>query len=58
MICSICGDMLLREVVNSEARMLAHRFLRHQPPAVQWLGAMGISLAIVWLIGETARRLR
>ena len=58
MICSICGDMLLREVVQSESRMLAHRLLRHQPPAIQWAGALGISVLIVWLIGEFGRRLR
>jgi hypothetical protein len=57
-ICSICGDMLLSEVVQSESRMLAHRLLRHQPSAIQWAGAFGISVVIVWLIGEFGKRLR
>jgi hypothetical protein len=42
MICAVCGEILAQEVVQNEALWLAHRVLKHQPPAVQALGAIAL----------------
>ena len=52
MLCPICGEILKRAVMQSEARWLAHRLLKHQPPAIQALGALAISVGGMWLVSK------
>ncbi len=30
MVCAVCGEILAQEVVQNEARWLAHRLLKHR----------------------------
>jgi hypothetical protein len=48
MVCPVCGEILAHEVVKSEARWLAHRFLKHQPPEVQRLGVILFTVVGFW----------
>jgi hypothetical protein len=48
MVCAVCGEILAQEVVQSEARWLAHRLLKHQPPAVQALGVLTLTIVGFW----------
>jgi len=48
MVCAVCGEVLAQEVVQSEARWLAHRLLKHQTPAVQGLGVILFTVAGLW----------
>jgi len=47
-ICAVCGEVLAQEVVQNEARWLAHRLLKHQPPAVQALGVVALTIGGLW----------
>jgi len=48
MVCAVCGEVLAQEVVQSEARWLAHRLLKHQPPAIQGLGVIFFTVVGLW----------
>ncbi len=55
MICPDCGEFLVQEVLQSEARMIVHRLLRHQPPVVQWAATLGLTIGGLVLIGRIVR---
>jgi hypothetical protein len=52
MLCPVCGEVLARAVVQSEARWLAHHLLKHQPPTIQALGALALTFCGVWLVSK------
>ena len=56
MICPDCGEFLAQDVVQSEARMLVHRLLKHQPPAVQGAATLALTFGGLILLGKIARR--
>lgn len=48
MVCAACGEVLAQEVVQSEARWLAHRLLKHQSPTVQAAGVIVFTIGGLW----------
>jgi hypothetical protein len=48
MVCAVCGEVLAQEVVQNEARWLAHRLLKHQSPAIQALGVLAFTVGGLW----------
>lgn len=55
MLCPVCGEVLERAVVQSEARWLAHRLLKHQPSEIQAFGALLLSVGGMWLAAKLSR---
>ena len=58
MICPQCGDLLAETVIQEEARLLFHRWLRHQSPAVQAIATWALVLAGMWAIGQLTTRVQ
>ncbi|HEV3231420.1 MAG TPA: hypothetical protein VG245_04120 [Candidatus Dormibacteraeota bacterium] len=49
MICPICGEVILQNVIQGEAALVVHRFLKHEPPWVQAIATVGLAGAGWWL---------
>lgn len=55
MLCPQCGEVLVGNLVQREARLLAHRLLRHQNPVVQAVGALAFTLLANWLLTQIVK---
>lgn len=54
MLCPQCGEVLVGNLVQAEARLLAHRLFRHQSPAVQ-AAALAFTLLASWLLVQAVK---
>jgi hypothetical protein len=58
MICPECGEYLAQQLIQGEARVLVHRWLRHQPPAVQVAATWALVVGALWLVSQLSARMR
>lgn len=56
--CPICGEWILQQAISAEAAMLVHRVLKHQPPAIQVLTTLALSLLGTWGACKLVGKLR
>ncbi len=52
MICPECGAYVADQILQGEARLLVHRWLRHQPPVVQAVGSLAATIAVGWVVSQ------
>jgi hypothetical protein len=55
MLCPQCGEVLVGNLVQAEARLLAHRLFRHQSPAVQAVAGLAFTLLASWLLVQAVK---
>ena len=57
MTCPECGEYLAEQLVQGEARLLVHHWLRHQPPAVQTAAIWALVAGALWLVSQFSERM-
>ena len=52
MICPECGTLVEQQLIQGEASLLVHRFLKHSSPEVQAVATILLSAAGAWVVGR------
>lgn len=56
--CPICGQYIIQQAISAEAALLLHRVLKHQPPAIQVLTTLALSVLGTWGACKLVGKLR